>query len=99
MNMREETLALLKMLQEIIIMSLRIQYSCLANPMDAGAWWATVHGVAKSRTCLSDFLFTFHFYALEKKTATHLPGESQGWGSLVGCRLWGHTESNMTEVT
>ena len=50
MNMREETLALLKMLQEIIIMSLRIQYSCLANPMDAGAWWATVHGVAKSQT-------------------------------------------------
>ena len=50
----------------------------------------------------SDFTFTFHFHALEKKMATHSsvqPGESQGQGSLVGCRLWGHTESDMTEVT
>ena len=38
-----------------------LQYSCLENPMDGGAWWATVHGVAKSRTRLSDFTFTFHF--------------------------------------
>ena len=38
-----------------------LQYSCLENPMDRGAWWATVHGVAKSRTRLSDFTFTFHF--------------------------------------
>ena len=36
-----------------------LQYSCLENPMDGGAWWATVHGVAKSRTQLSDFTFTF----------------------------------------
>ena len=36
-----------------------LQYSCLENPMDGGAWWATVHGVAKSRTRLSDFTFTF----------------------------------------
>ena len=78
--------------------------------MDGGAWWAVVHGVAKSRTRLSNFTFTFHFHALEKEMATHssvlawripgmgepgglpsvfLPGESQGWGSLVGCRLWG----------
>ena len=42
-----------------------LQYSCLENPMDAGAWWATVHGVAKSRTRLSDLTFTFHFHALE----------------------------------
>ena len=48
-----------------------LQYSCLENPMDGGAWWATVHGVAKSRTQLSDFTFTFHFHALEKETATH----------------------------
>ena len=51
---------------------------------------------------LSDFTFTFHFHALEKEMATHsmfLPGESQGWGSLVGCRLWGCTESDTTEAT
>ena len=48
-----------------------LQYSCLENPMDGGAWWAAVHGVAKSRTRLSDFPFTFHFHALEKETATH----------------------------
>ena len=53
-----------------------------------------------SRTRLSDFTFTFHFHALEKEMATHLvflPGESQGRGSLVGCHLWGHTESDTTE--
>ena len=51
---------------------------------------AAVHGVTRSRTRLSDFPFTFHFHALEKEMATHssvLAGESQGWGSLVGCRL------------
>ena len=48
-----------------------LQYSCLENPMDGGAWWAAVHGVAKSRTWLSDFTFTFHFHALEKEMATH----------------------------
>ena len=48
-----------------------LQYSCLENPMDGRAWWAAVQGVAKSRTRLSDFRFTFHFHALEKKMATH----------------------------
>ena len=48
-----------------------LQYSCLENPMDGGAWWAVVHGVAKSRTRLSNFTFTFHFHALEKEMATH----------------------------
>ena len=48
-----------------------LQYSCLTNPMDTGAWWAAVHGVARSRTRLSDFTFTFHFHALEKAMATH----------------------------
>ena len=70
--------------------------------MDGGAWQAAVHGVAKSRTQLNDFPFTFHFHALEKEMAIHpvfLPGESQGWGSLVGCHLWGHIESDTTEVT
>ena len=48
-----------------------LQYSCLENPMDGGAWWAAVHGIAKSRTRLSDFTFTFHSHALEKEMATH----------------------------
>ena len=48
-----------------------LQYSCLENPMDGGAWWAAVHGVGKSWTWLSDFTFTFHFHALEKEMATH----------------------------
>ena len=70
--------------------------------MDGGAWKAAVHGVAKSPTRLSDFTFTFHFHALEKEMATHssfLPGESQGRGSLVDCRLWGHTELDTTDAT
>ena len=48
-----------------------LQYSCLENPMDGRAWWAAVHGVAKSQIRLSDFTFTFHFHALEKEMATH----------------------------
>ena len=48
-----------------------LQYSCLENPMDRGAWWAAVHGVARSRTRLSDFTLTFHFHAMEKEMATH----------------------------
>ena len=48
-----------------------LQYSRLENSMDRGAWWAAVHGVGKSQTRLSDFTFTFHFNALEKKMATH----------------------------
>ena len=72
--------------------------------MGGGAWWAAVHGVAKSQVQLSDFTFTFHFHALEKEMATHstpvfLPGESQGWESLVGCHLWGRTELDTTDVT
>ena len=48
-----------------------LQYSCLGNSMDGGDCWATVHGVAKSRTRLSDFTFTFQFHAMEKEMATH----------------------------
>jgi len=48
-----------------------LQYSCLESPMDRGAWWAAVHGVAKSWTRLSDFTFTFNFHALEREMATH----------------------------
>ena len=67
--------------------------------MDGRAWRAAVHGVAEGLTRLGDLTFTFHLHALEKEMATHssvLPGESQGRGSLVGSRLWGH---DMTEVT
>ena len=67
-----------------------LQYSCLENPMDGGAWWAAVHGVAKSRTRLSDFTFTFHFHALEKEMATHssvlawrIPGTGEAWWAAV----------------
>ena len=79
-----------------------LQYSCLENPMDGGAWWTAAHGVDKSQTRLSDFTFTFHFHALEKEMATHssvLAWRIPGTGSLVDCRLWGRTESDMTEVT
>ena len=48
-----------------------LQYSCLENPMDRGAWWAAAHGVSKSWTQLIDFTFTVHFHALEKEMATH----------------------------
>ena len=70
--------------------------------MDGGAWWSAVHGVAKSQTGLSDFPFIFHFHALEKEMATHssvLAWRIPGTGSLVGCHLWGHTESDTTEAT
>ena len=48
-----------------------LQYSCLENLMDGGAWWAAIHGVTNSWTRLSDFTFTFHFHALEKEMAIH----------------------------
>ena len=70
--------------------------------MDGGAWWAAVHGVAKSRTRLSEFTLTFHFHALEKAMATHssvLGWRIPGTGKPGGLRLWGHTESDMTEVS
>ena len=70
--------------------------------MDGGAWKAAVHGVAEGQTRLRDFTFTFHFHALEKEMATHssvLAWRIPGTGSLVGCHLWGRTESDMTEAT
>ena len=66
--------------------------------MDGGAWWAAVHGVAKSRTQLSDFTF-MHWRRRWQPTPVLLPGASQGRGSLVGCRLWGRTELGTTEAT
>ena len=69
--------------------------------MDGEAWKAAVHGVAEGQTQLCDFTFTLHFHSLKKEMATHssVLGESQGWGSLVGCHLWGCTESDTTEAT
>ena len=75
-----------------------LQYSCLENPMDGGAWWAAVHGVTKSRTQLSDFTFTFHFHALEKEMATHssvlawrVPGTGEPGGlPSMGSHRAGH---------
>ena len=74
------------------------QYSCLENPMDGGPWWAAVHGVAKSRTRLTDFTFTFHFHALEKEMATHssvlawrIPGTGEPGGlPSMGSHRVGH---------
>ena len=80
-----------------------LKYSCLESPVDGGARWATVHGVAKSRTRLSDFTFTFHFHALEKEMATHssvltwrIPGmgEPGGLPSMRSHRV-GHDRSNL----
>ena len=76
-----------------------LQYFCLKSPMDGGAWWAAVHGVARVGREFT-FTFTFHFHALEKEMATHssvLAWRIPGQGSLVGCRLWGRTESDTTE--
>ena len=75
-----------------------LQYSCLENPMDGGAWWAAVHGVAKGLTQLSDFPFTFHFHALEKEMATHsrvlawrIPGTGEPGGlASMGLYRVGH---------
>ena len=64
-----------------------LQYSCLENPMDGGALWAAVHGVAKSWIRLSDFTFTFQFHALEKEMATHssvLAWRTPGTGEPAG---------------
>ena len=70
--------------------------------MDGGALWAAVHGVAKSRGQLSDFTFTFHFYALEKEMATHssvLAWRIPGTGEPGGLLSMGSTESDTTEAT
>ena len=80
-----------------------LQYSCLANPMDGGAWWAAVHGVAKSWTRLRDFTFTFHFHALEKEMATHsgvlawrIPGTGEPGGlPSMGSHRVGHDWSDL----
>ena len=73
-----------------------LQYSCLENPMDRGAWWAALHGVAASQTQLSDFTFTFHFHELEKEMATHssvLAWRIPGMGEPGGLAIYGVTQS------
>ena len=79
-----------------------LQYSCLENPMDGGAWWAAVRGVTKSRTRLSDFTVTFHFHALEQEMATHssvlawrIPGTGEPGGlPSMGSHRVGHDWSD-----
>ena len=82
-----------------------LQYSCLENPMDRGAWWAVVHRVPQSRTRLSDFPFTFHFHALEKEMATHssvlawrIPGMGDPGGlQSMGSHRVGHDWRDLAE--
>ena len=80
-----------------------LQYSCLENPMDGGAWWAAVHGVSRSQTRLSDVTFTFHFPALEKEMVTHssvlawrIPGTGEPGGlPSMGSHRVGHNRSDL----
>ena len=80
-----------------------LQYSCLEDPMDGGAWKAAVHGVAEGWTWLSDITFTFHFHALEKKMATHssvlawrIPGTGEPGGlPSIGSHRVGHDWSDL----
>ena len=75
-----------------------LQYSCLENPMDGGPWWAAVHGVATSRTRMTNFTFTFHFDVLEEEMETHssifawrIPGMGEPGGLLsMGSHRVGH---------
>ena len=84
-----------------------LQYSCLENPMDGGAWWAVVHGVAKGRTQLNDFPFTFHFHALGKEMATHssvlawrIPGTAEPSGvPSMGSHRVRHDWSDLAAAT
>ena len=74
--------------------------------MDGGAWWATVHGLSKSQTRLSDFTFTFHIHMLEKEMATHssvlawrIPGTGEPGGlPSVGSHRVGHDSSDLAAV-
>ena len=80
-----------------------LQYSCLENPMDGGAWKAAVHGVTEGRTWLRDFTFTLHFHALEEEMATHssvlawkIPGKGEPGGlPSMGSHRVGHDWSDL----
>ena len=80
-----------------------LQYSSLENPMDGGAWWAAVHAVAKSRTQMSNFTFTFHFHPLEKEMATHssvlawrIPGTGEP-GRLLS--MGSHSQTRLKQLS
>ena len=80
-----------------------LQYSCLENPMDGGAWYRlqsmeSLRVGHDSVTSLSPFTF-MHWRRKWQPTLVLLPGESQGWRSLAGCHPWGRTESDTTEAT
>ena len=87
----------------LVMFGTPLLYSCLENPMDGGAWWAAVHGVAKSQTRLSDLTFTFHCHALEKEMATHssvlawrIPGTGEPGGlPSMGSHRVGHDWSDL----
>ena len=80
-----------------------LQYSCLENTMDGGAWWAAVCGVTKSRTWLSNFTSTFYFDALEEEMAAHssvlgwrMPGTGEPGGlPSLGSHRVGHNWSDL----
>ena len=82
----------------LLLSATPLQYSCLGNRMDGGAWKAAVHGVTEGRTQLSDFTFTFPFHVLEKEMATHssvlawrIPGTGEPGGlSSLGSHRVGH---------
>ena len=79
-----------------------LQYSCLENPMDGGAWWAAVHGVAKESDTTEWLHFHFSLSCTGEGNDNPLQYaclENPRDGSLVGCCLWGHTESDTTDVT
>ena len=88
---------------DVALQTSPLQYSCLENPMDRGAWRAAVHGVAKNQTRLSDFTFTFHFHALEKEMAAHssvlawrIPGTGEPGGlPSMGLHRVGHDWSDL----
>ena len=86
-----------------------LQYFCLGNPMDRGTWWATVHGVTeldttqrlKQHQCIKQITnMDLPYWRRQwQPTPVFLPGKSHGRRSLVGCHLWGHTESDTTDAT
>ena len=74
-------------------------YHGLFNPVDRGAWWVAVHRVTKRYVTQHMKRLSMHWRRKWQPTPVFLPGESQRWRSLVGCRLWGRTQSDTTEAT